>query len=57
MGRLNEYDDVERKVIEPTRYIVIDDPIIKMEFTLEEEDQLRSWYTDYLRLKNSHETT
>lgn len=57
MGRLNEYDDVERKVIEPTRYIVIDDPIIKMEFTLEEEDQLRSWYTDYLRLKNSHKTT
>lgn len=29
MGRLNEYDDVERKVIEPTRCIVIDDPVIK----------------------------
>lgn len=55
MGRLSEYDDVERKVIEPTRYIVIDDPVIKTEFTLEEEDQLRSWYADYLRLKEARQ--
>lgn len=44
MGRLDEYDDVERKVIEPTRFVIIDDPVKDPKVRTFEEKELLQDY-------------